>query len=148
MNIFLIHPDPLQSAIDFRALDPIRARKQLLECCQILASADILRFGVTTMRKKSGEPYNLTHQHHPITISTATNPRQWRLCCDVALGLAAAFPQHACAYSFNNWQGGIIEVAGCRGLIVVRSGHPHVFVNDYSEYAELLRPYLLKKIHP
>ena len=65
MNVFLISPEAQQAARDLAELDPVRARKQLLECNQILASVEWARTGACTMIKANGETYGQSHRHHP-----------------------------------------------------------------------------------
>lgn len=151
MNIFLIRPCPSCSAKVFLAIDPVRARKQLLECCQILATVDHILFGATTMLKADGSPYGKAHPHHPITKRCAEQVNQYRLCLDVAASLADRLPKHACTASLNHWlfQSNAIDrrALGCHpGLLVCRKGLEPVLVGSREEYANVMSAYLATKI--
>jgi hypothetical protein len=73
MNVFVINTSIKASCEEMAQLDPTRAMKQLLECCQILASAEHLVKGYTTMLKADGTPYGKAHPHHPCTKYAATS---------------------------------------------------------------------------
>jgi hypothetical protein len=150
MNLFLVHQDPNQSARLLAKADPVRARKQLLEGCQLLASADMLFSGRTNMLKAGGLPYNLAHQHHPITKNMVANKHQWELARDVASGLADEFPDHACSTSFHRWCWEPSKLClrhyGARdkvSLCVCRSGFPVMFTNTRRNYTRILRSYCI-----
>lgn len=151
MNVFLIHPDAAESARQLAALDPIRARKQLVECCQLLASVDHHWDGRTTMRRADGFDYKAAHPYHPITIEAGKNLYQWKLIVDVAAGLADVYPNHGCARSFRYWSNRTINVAQ-HGLkdpdetyIVVRREYPTIYVSDRETYASLMKQYVIDK---
>jgi len=146
VNIFLINEDPRRSAIDFAILDPIRARKQLLEGVQLLASVEIIRTGSTAMRKKDGEPYRLAHPHHPLTRRMIVSRAQWSLCYDVVNALSEVFPDHACSRSFARWVAISAPYLGANDrLLIVRKGEPPTLVNSRREYAVIMSHYLATK---
>ena len=150
MNIFLVHPSFEQSAKILAVADPIRARKQLLECCQLLA-----HFG--PMRKASGEYYKLGHSNHPVTRHMRISYAQYCLCFNVAFYLAKEFPAHACATSLKAWHmtyfhslcnfnatpTGIEIKKLVSNLILCRKGQPQIFVQSIAEYAALMREYCI-----
>lgn len=146
MNIFLIDKDFEASASLFHVVDATRARKQLVECCQLLASADILSRGSTMMRRKDGKPYGLSHPHHPITCAVAERAAQWRLCYDVAIGLAGQYPTHACSASLIVWSRHV-ELRNDDGgrLLCMRKGYDPVYVPDRAAYADIMSAYLSEK---
>lgn len=150
MNIFLIRESASLSAVAFKQIDPVRARKQLLECCQILASVDILVTGSTRMLKADGSPYKLAHQHHPITKRCAEYMDQWDLCYDVARTLADEMPGHACSTSFHRWShtwlGRVqINLKSDPGLILCRLGFDPIMVEDRLTYSNIMAGYLRLK---
>ena len=59
MNIFLLSPNIKESCEELARLDPVRARKQLVECCQLLATVDHIKNGFTNMLKADGTPYKM-----------------------------------------------------------------------------------------
>lgn len=133
MNLFLIHPDPLTSAHILAAADPVRARKQLLEACQLLAN-----FG--TLLRSDGEPYGKTHPHHPITRHMAISDEQFDLACAIAMTLADVYPTHACAESFQAYQCERVSTGG-RGYVVCRKGRPVVYTRSLEHYAGMMAEY-------
>lgn len=148
VNIFLIDPSPSISAREFLEKDQIRARKQLLECCQILATVDHLLFNKTEMLKKDGTPYGITHKHHPCVTFSLESITQWELCIHVAHALAEVIPSHACAKSYWRWRLTYClrpQKSADARLIVVRKNHPQIFVNDYVLYAKIMLDYLRSK---
>lgn len=151
MNIFLIRESAYRSAVEFKRIDPVRARKQLLECCQILASVDILLEGSTNMRKSNGESYRLAHQHHPITKRCAKYWDQWCLCYDVARTLADEMPGHACAISLHRWatmryshMSHLLVDSDAR-LLVCRLGFEPTLVDSRQSYSVIMSDYLQLK---
>lgn len=147
MNIFLIREDPRRSAMHFATLDPIRARKQLLEGVQLLASCDLLRQGKTNLLRKDGEPYRLAHPHHPLTRRMVASRAQWSLCYDVVDALSEVFPDHACSRSFARWISISAPYLGASDqLLIVRKGHPQILVNSRREYAAIMLDYLRSKL--
>jgi len=148
MNLFLIDQDPVRSAELFMALDPIRARKQLLEGCQLLAATEILRTGSTTMLRADGQPYRLAHPHHPITQRMAMFQSQWMLAHDVVMGLSMQLPRHACANSFRNWRPtplSLPHIGQDVELVLVRLHQPKLLVPDRATYASIMSEYLNTK---
>jgi hypothetical protein len=147
MNIFLINPDALVSAHLFARLDPIRARKQLVECCQLLASVEHALTGASTMRRDDGQPYKAAHPHHPITREMRENWYQWALCYDVALSLAQVYRDHACTRTILDWRfdDSLIPVPADEKYLIVRRGYNIQYVYNRAEYARILRAYLEAK---
>lgn len=152
MNIFLIRESASLSAVAFKQIDPVRARKQLLECCQILASVDILVTGSTNMLKADGTPYKLAHQHHPITKRCAEYMDQWDLCYDVARTLADEFPGHACSRSFFSWAAHLPHLRVRSNLkpepfelLLCRLGFDPIMVEDRFQYSNIMAGYLQLK---
>lgn len=136
MNIFLVHENYATSAKMLAKADPIRARKQLLECCQLLA-----HFGLG-MYKVDGTPYKLAHPNHPITRHMKLSYKNYLLCWSVAYCLADLFPSHACSKSFDKFYRTRHEKEFTGdGYIVCRKGQPVTFVNTLAEYAALMREY-------
>ena len=144
MNVFLIHPDPARSASLFLAADPIRARKQLLECCQILASVDHTLLGYTGMRKANGDYYKAAHPHHPITKLCADVQAMYSLTLDVTLELARALPDHACSRSLKEWDP-MLSWENDPRLICCRAGSPPLIVHSREEYAKVMLEYLITR---
>ena len=67
MNIFILNPDLNTSATMLFYIDPIRARKQIVESTQMIAIGfEVLDLG--PLYKKDGTPYKTTcHRNHPCT---------------------------------------------------------------------------------
>lgn len=149
MNIFLLNSDALKSGQEFVKIDPVRARKQLLECCQILASVEYALFGITSLYRKDGFPYGNAHPYHPIVKNCSVSPRNFWMCVEVAYGLARQFPDHACSKSFLNaasWGSVVNKIPNnIIDYVVCRSGKEVKYVRTRSEYVSILRPYLLAK---
>jgi hypothetical protein len=144
MNIFLIDEDPLVSAEKLVTRDPIRARKQLVECCQILATCDILGAGSTDMTRADGESYALAHQHHPLILWSTINWTQWWLCNQVGLGLATCMPEHASATSYLSWRYRHRPYRSF-SLILWRRGYAPLRCADMSIYAKHCMDYLVQR---
>lgn len=143
MNVFLVHPDAHASSIMLYKADPIRARKQLLECCQLLATADHIMCGSTTMMRADGEPYGKAHTHHPCTRHMVASWDQQFLTMEVAACLAVLLPTHACAKALGNWTlPKRAPIPPKSGFVVVRFGHWPQLVKTREEYATLCREYL------
>lgn len=135
MNLFLIHPDPVQSAQLLAEADPIRARKQLLEACQLLAN-----FG--SMPKADGSLYGKAHPNHPITRHMALSRAQCLLALRVGQSLASVYPGHACSRSLAQFcVCPSFATAGQTDYIVCRKGQPVVYVDTLTEYAALMADY-------
>lgn len=150
MNIFLLHPDPKISAHMFLARDPVRARKQLLECCQIIATLDIVKTGTTCMLKADGNPYKKTHEHHPcVTHCFVSSPQYFKLLLPVTQGLSDVFPDHACSNSFIAWaKSGANQWRvdnKTSSYVVVRRDHDHAYVDSIDSYARMMNAYLQNK---
>lgn len=157
MNIFAIQTDIQESCRELADLDPARARKQLVECCQLLASADHLLLGGTAMTKADGTPYGKAHPHHPITKNMVMSRPNRDLCLQVASRLATIYPDHACSESIRNYvkaqiqpytdrATSIIKAGTTDTLCVCRRGVPPAYITTLEEYAALLRPYFLAKV--
>lgn len=148
MNVFLIQPDIRASCEELAKLDPIRARKQLVECCQVLASVEHALTGKCTLIKANGQPYGRSHPHHPCVVQACKAFKQWNLTYEVAFQLADVFPAHACAKSFRAWNcaESVLSTGPATSLLVVRRNHPHTYVNTLAEYVSLMRPYFLAKL--
>ena len=138
MNLFLVDEDHWVSGRMLLAADPVRARKQLVEACQLLAN-----FG--TMIKADGTPYGKAHPYHPITKHMAVSWLQYMLCRDVAAGLARVLPNHACSRSFADFMKNDIyrhpQATPIQSYVVCRSGQPQMYVLTRSKYAEVMRAY-------
>jgi len=146
VNIFLIHEDADQSAVDFTAMDRVRANKQLVECCQILATADHLMHKSTKMIKMDGTPYRVAYADHPLVILVSQSLPMWELCRDVAAGLAVQRPNHACTASLLSWMyHGPVPPSTDTGLMCFRKGQPPIRVLDRAEYARVMYAYLITK---
>lgn len=147
MNIFLINADAMVSAHLFARLDAVRARKQLVECCQLLASVEHAITGASTMKREDGALYKAAHPHHPITKEMAENWYQWALCYDVALHLAMVYRDHACAATLRAWSfdDAKIPMPEIERYLIVRRGYNIQYVYTRSHYAAILRDYLEAK---
>lgn len=146
MNIFLLSPNIMESCRELAELDPIRARKQLVECCQLLATVDHIKKGSTDMLRADGTPYKMAHPHHPITKNMIVSSANHALCTSVAYWLSKINRLHACTKSFDNWLISHYSYVFSGDLCVVRKNHDTVYVDDIIEYSELMRPYVLAKI--
>jgi hypothetical protein len=152
MNIFLINENPVISAEMLFKRDPLRANKQIVECCQLLAFYDITTYGKTAMLTTSGRPYSstLSQRNHPIAIEMRTNPREYYLCSDVLYYLLRQRPNHACAKSFyGRFNAGYgftrsSEVVTPARYIVCRRGQPIAYVDSLREYATIMHNYLVQ----
>lgn len=146
MNIFRIHPDPNVSAELLMQHDPKRGRKQLLECCQIIASSERLHRGDTAMLKANGTPYGLTHPHHPCVSYCKISKLQRNITIETALCLAYLNPAHACSKSLRAWirdrTAGLSAENISPNIVVVRKNHEHRFVSTVEQYAALMLAYL------
>ena len=146
MNIFLLSPNIRESCQELAELDPIRARKQLVECCQLLATVDHIKKGSTDMLRADGTPYKMAHPHHPITKHMCVSYANISLCVGVSYCLSNIYPTHACAYSFNKWMYSHYDEVITGTHCVVRKDHDTLYVNSLTEYSELMRPYVMAKI--
>jgi hypothetical protein len=144
MNVFLLTPAPLESARIFAQHDPVRARKQLLECLQILASVDHALDGGTSMQKADGSYYKAAHPHHPITKLCRDVGAMYYLTVDVAWALTYQFPDHACSRTFWAWHWKHRYKRGDK-LICCRSGHEPVYTTSREEYARIMLAYLIER---
>lgn len=144
MNLFLLHPNHHIGASMLAKRDPIRARKQLLEGCQILATVDHLLHGKTFMMRADGAPYGAAHPHHPIVKNACVSPNQWWLAHDLVKALARCFKDHACSKSFAAWahpQRSPAKVdAGL--LVCCRSGREPCYVTTRTEYSSTMLAYM------
>ena len=146
MNVFLLHPDPTVSAQILKDRDPVRGRKQLVECCQLLAAAEA-RVRPTTMFRADGLAYGISHPHHPCTVYTWQSLVQRRLVYEVGLALAQVFPTHASSTSITRWQW--FDEAPTPpeyAYVVVRKGYPHHYTNCREVYSQYIRPYWEQKL--
>lgn len=146
MNIFLLSPNIRESCQELAELDPIRARKQLVECCQLLATVDHIKKGSTDMLRDDGMPYKMAYPHHPITKHMCVSIANHALCIGVAYCLAKIYNTHACAKSFHKWWNLYYSELIIGTLCVVRKDHDTVYVNTLTEYSDLIRPYVMAKI--
>lgn len=139
MNIFLVHPDYNESAKQLAKADPIRARKQLVECCQLLA-----HFG--KMYKADGTEYKLAHPNHPIVHHMRLSFHNYLMCWAVAWHLAPRFPTHASAKSFDNYFRLVSreKFTDDKRLIACRKGQPQIYVQTLEEYAAIMRDYCIQ----
>jgi len=150
MNIFLINESAYVSAVLLTKHDPVRARKQLLECCQMLASVDYIWHNDTKMLKKDGTPYGAAHRHHPCVKVASTSAAQYRMLLDLAMQLAFMHPDHACSNSLRLWmltrrprhQNPYLAWPG--EMVVVRKGTMPVFVETREQYAPMMLDYMRK----
>jgi hypothetical protein len=149
MNVFVIQPNISESSREFAAIDPIRARKQLLECCQILSSVDYHQFGTTWMNRKDGVPYKFpkSHRNHPVILAAVKSGDQYHMTLEVAETLAREFPLHAAGRSLAIWRANRPVFNGWteKGLTACRTGFPMVKQIDLVEYASLMRAYVKNK---
>ena len=146
MNIFLLSPDIKESCQELAELDPVRARKQLVECCQLLASVDHIIEGSTDMLRADGLPYKMVHPHHPITKHMCISDANHTLCHAVAYWLSLIYDAHACCKSLRNWTFSNDFHFKSNTYCVVRLHHDTVYVNTLTEYSDLMRPYVMAKI--
>lgn len=148
MNIFRIDINPWDSAKLLFKYDPVRARKQLLESCQILASVQHINNGKTDLLKADGTPYKAAHPNHPCTKWAANSLMQYDMLFQTTDALAELLPTHACARSFFNARRDL-ELQTIPfppkydGLIVVRRGAEHKVVHSVNDYARIMRQYLV-----
>ena len=98
MNIFVFEPSPIDSAEYFFKVDPKRARKQIVELCQILAQVTELQ-----IPKVDGAPYkqNESISNHPATIWVRQHKAHYSYCIDYLHSLLEVFhkivgKQHGC----------------------------------------------------
>lgn len=151
MNVFLLDPAFGLSCKELSMRDPVRARKQLVECCQVLACVDILRGHPTAMRKADGTQYAPTKSqlHHPICVAAAMSNKMYWLTANVALELAKIYPTHACTKSLISYMKawGISEQQQDHSgsLLLVRRGEPHAVLGTFRSYAMHMRQYLESK---
>lgn len=155
MNIFRIDINPWDSAKLLFKYDPVRARKQLLESCQILASVQHLNNGKTDLLKADGAPYKAAHPNHPCTTWSANSIQQYDMLFQTTEALAELIQDHACSRSFYAARRELeYQRIACNtinpstnqpyeGLIVVRRGHTHKVVYTVADYACLIRQYLV-----
>jgi hypothetical protein len=146
MNIFLIDSDPYKSAVQLFAKDPLRANKQIVECCQLLAFVEIRLTGKTTLRRKDGNLYSATKAqlNHPISVHMSEHRDNYNLCWNVLGELVKVKPTHACKESFYNYHG--VHVTNSirpSNLIVCRKGYPIVYVTTYVDYSRLMLDYMI-----
>jgi hypothetical protein len=150
MNVFLLQSNIDESSKEFAAIDPLRARKQLLECCQILSCADYHQFATTWMARKDKVLYKFpkAHRNHPVVLASAFSYDQFELTRLVAEGLAKQFPNHASSESLSIWNSQRLHFNkwSKRGLTSCRTGYPITLVETLSEYAGLMRQYLMNKL--
>ena len=143
MNIFRIHPNAWDSANLLLKYDPVRARKQLLESCQIIASVEHAISGRTTMLKADGQPYKAAHPHHPCVRWSVNARQQYDMLCTTTHALASLMTEHACSKSFFNSSAALVCPRNTDyGMIVVRKGYEHRVVHSINDYALLMREYL------
>lgn len=69
MNLFVTSRCPVECA---KALDDVRLSKMILETTQMMAAAISINGGASAasympIAKTTGEPYRLTHVHHPVS---------------------------------------------------------------------------------
>jgi hypothetical protein len=141
MNVFVIHPDFARSCRELAEASPIHAKKQLVECCQILASAERNTCGDTSMFKADGSKYKHAHPHHPITKLVGTSYAMWNLTYTVGMTLAAIYDNHEAGYSIRNWKPLSPPTTG-GDLIVCRLGREPVITQSLAVYSIFMRTYL------
>lgn len=146
MNVFRIHVNPEASAELLMRHDPVRGRKQLLECCQIIASAERLYRGETNMLKADGTPYGLTHPGHPCVRYCKTSHLQRCITIETAVALSRFNVSHACSKSLATWihnpTSRLSQEDVALYAVVVRRNHEHVYVDTVDKYATLMLAYL------
>lgn len=143
MNLFIVHPDADVSARMLAQADPRRARKQLLEACQLLAAVDHAIFGETAMLRADGRPYGNAHPHHPITLNMRQSHRNWLLAYSIALGLARQYRGHACSKSFFEWAAHTWPAHRYGGdYVFCRKGQPQQRFTLLKDYVLACRAYL------
>jgi len=149
MNLFLLQSDIEESAKEFSSIDPLRARKQLLECCQILSCADYHQFNTTWMQRKDKVLYKFpkAHRNHPVVLAAAFSFEQFELTKLVAESLARQFPNHASSESLSIWNHKRQTYTNWskKGFTSCRTGYPITLVSTINEYANLMRQYVLNK---
>jgi len=156
MNLLISHPDYAHAAYELMKADPIRGRKQLVECCQIIASVEHLKLGAITMRKSNGELYKKGHTHHPLVINCAESYNQFIMLIDfsLAIGLAVSkINKHASCSSFMDWYNSdtyfnlnrkVYNECTSRDYVLVRKGYLAIRVNLVETYANIMREYMIK----
>jgi hypothetical protein len=147
MNIFLIDPDPVISAKNLFACDPIRANKQIVECAQLLAFFEIWHTGSTTLLRMDGQQYkaNTSQLNHPLSMHMRYHRSTYDLCWSVVHGLLAQRPDHSCGISLRNYTSKRMLAYGTNiEYVVIRKDHDIRFVKSLAEYANTLHEYLIK----
>lgn len=145
MNVFLLNPNVYDSCRELARIDPVRARKQLVECCQLLASIEWKLTGKCTMVRADGQTYKMAHPHHPCVTHAISSFAQYDLTFKVAYELSWEFPNHASAESFWNW-GRLRSHPNHRSdYVIVRRGFAHRYVDNLADYVRYLRPYFMEK---
>lgn len=147
MNVFLMDESFTESAAILSKHDPVRARKQLVECCQLLASAEHALTGSTIMRKKDGSLYKVAHPNHPITLRIQESYSMYLTTVALGLSLAKHFTAHACSASMIEWHSlsrlaTIVPMS--RSLVVCRKGKPNVTVWSLRDYAKMMKAYIIE----
>lgn len=145
MNIFLLVPDYVESGRIFKAKDPIRFNKQIVECAQLLAFFEIWHNGSSTLLRADGQPYQATKSqlNHPLTLHMKYHRSTYDLCWNVLQGLLANAPGHQCKYSLARYESKRMWARSTnQEWIVVRRDHPIRHVQSLTEYCQLITHYL------
>lgn len=104
MQLYVLHPCPLMAAERLTEVCPVRARKQLLETNQMLATLSRDWRCVSPMLKKDGKAYGTKmHEHHPVTKWTDSDDDNLLWVLWFNFHLSQQFPSHAAGLSFNRW---------------------------------------------
>jgi hypothetical protein len=69
MQLFVLDKSSTVAAKMLWEVDPLRANKQLLECCQCIAAC-----GITLPKSNNNGVYAITHKNHPIVRWMRENP--------------------------------------------------------------------------
>lgn len=151
MNVFIIDSNVEKSSEEFARIDPKRARKQLVECCQVLAYVDYHHFATTWMIRGNGERYKLakSHKNHPIVLAAVRSKQQFDLTCEVTRTLSTHFPNHRCVHTYQQWLATrplYTNWDSVSGLTSCRTGYPLLTGLTIERYAELMRQYVLNKL--
>jgi hypothetical protein len=142
MNILLPLPNLKEAAEEFVRVDRRRANAQIKECCQLLATYQHKTMGYTTMVKKDGSLYGVSHPHHPITRNMLVSLSQLNLVGAYAYALAHYLPNHACSVTLEGLD--IRGVPSQHGqLVLCRKDQPHILIDNIEEYSKLSREYMI-----
>jgi hypothetical protein len=145
VNIFLLHTDYTESGRIFKAKDPIRFNKQIVECAQLLAFFEIWHTGKSTLLKSDGTPYRAikAQLNHPMTLHMKYHKSMYNLCWDTLQGLLVHAPLHQCRFSIAGYKKlDALAPSSNQEYIIVRRGYPILRVKSLEEYVTIITKYL------